>query len=218
MSKEDKGFELYLHGMWAFLKGDIELSERNFRNSLELIQSNFEKGLVLSALGRLYLHTSGASGLLGGVSETGGAIMNGDEEEAAIDLSVLEKAIESYKSAASCLSGSDAAWAKYNQALAMNLKAGSLDESNDSDEMTDLLLGAADVLASGRSLSPSLPKVYYCMYMHFGALVMLELHNLTHQSQYRDSAKEYCAAAVKAVTDNHLENGMRYILDFCFSF
>lgn len=222
MSKEDKGFELYLHGYWNLLSArthsDLALSEGDFKNSLELIQSNFEKGLVLKALGYLYMQDSGASNLLIGVSETGRGSSTADEEETAIDLRLLEKAIESYKSAASYLSGGDAAIAKYYQALAMDLKADSLAKSNRSGEATDLFRGAVDVLASGRTLLASFQKVDYCMYMHVSAVVMVKLYSLTNQRQYLDSAKEYCAAAVRAVTENHLENGMRFILDFCLSF
>ena len=207
---------MYLHGEKLWFDGNFNESVQTLRNALEFVGTPSEKGLVLFELGRIYEAASGVDKYMFSVSE-GGESYDRSGSEQPVLLDYLDKAIDSFSEASNLLSGTDAAKAKYQIALATHCKVLYFDEIGQSARNKDLLVEALEQLRSGAPKLNKYDKLHYCFFMHLMALLSFSLYEITHDQRYQNSGKEYCAAAVRAVTENHLESSLRSILDFCLS-
>lgn len=217
MSQGDRGFEMYLRGQKQWLSGDFDGSVRTLRDSLDLVGTKSERGMVLLELGSVYQAASGVDKYLTGVRESGAA-SEASGSEMQVNLQYLDQSIAYFSQASETLLGSDKAKAKYQLALSTRCKSIYFEEVGRASENKALLIGALEQLRLGAPKLSKYDKLDYCFFMHLMAAISRELYEITREQSYYNSAKEYCSAAVRAVTENHFESSLRFVLDFCLSF
>jgi tetratricopeptide (TPR) repeat protein len=217
MMPEDRGFELYLKGLNHEVKGNFKEAISAFESSLELIKEGFERGLVLNQMGRVYFEICGSAKYTTGVNESGSSSFESDDD-IAFNTHFLDKALECFRSASDCLSGNDRGKVEYQISIALHTRVLNLRENGQFSETKGILLDTLNHLKTGVALLSSVAKLDYCFFMHLTSSVCRELYELTKEQHYLDSAKECCASAVKVITQNHFEEGLRFVLDDCLSF